>query len=532
MKYIIKTNNWTKRETEYDYDGAGRLIRTIRPNGTVRAQLYDPAGQIRFIEERDSANTLLWMRACKYDSNGNIVETITSPTETTNWTLPADTLAYDNDNRLATWNGFTVTHDADGNMINGPLPGGTGAVHTYDMFDRLVGAGGVTSTYNPDGLRVSAGGISYVVDPNGALSKPLVRQQGGTATKYVWGLGLIYEQTGGNIKTYHADHLGSTVALTNASGAVIDRWEYSSYGTQTYRTGTSDTPFQFHGLLGCMTDANGLVYMRARYYNPRLMRFINADPIGFGGGLNWYAFVGNNPMGFVDPSGLMHDYEMQWALEAAPVFIDAHRRANISKNALAIAQWFINTPGAYYHIPPRRNRSMLLDPHERRAQWVKEIPFESSNANFLLRWAARTQVNAMLDNSLPSLELSDGVHNDLEFNNQATRGQWRYSQITNSRAYVNVSRGESLANAFAAAHQSYNDVQGFMNKFAFKVTKNGEFKVMDVSSANRLSGIEKYDGTFLNRDLGVGLIINELLKYGIPIPANLKKLAGLSDKEL
>jgi len=54
-----------------------------------------------------------------------------------------------------------------------------------------------------------------------------------------------------------------------------------------------------------MTDSNGLCYMRARYYNPRLMRFVNADPSGFGGGLNWYLFGSNNPAGNNDPSGLL-----------------------------------------------------------------------------------------------------------------------------------------------------------------------------------------------------------------------------------
>jgi hypothetical protein len=44
--------------------------------------------------------------------------------------------------------------------------------------------------------------------------------------------------------------------------------------------------------------------MRARYYNPLLMRFINADPIGFAGGSNWYAYAGNNPLLFLDPTGL------------------------------------------------------------------------------------------------------------------------------------------------------------------------------------------------------------------------------------
>jgi RHS repeat-associated protein len=64
------------------------------------------------------------------------------------------------------------------------------------------------------------------------------------------------------------------------------------------------SPYQFNGGFGVETDASGLLYMRNRYYNPRLMRFVNADPIGFDGGNNWYAFCGNNPISFFDPLGL------------------------------------------------------------------------------------------------------------------------------------------------------------------------------------------------------------------------------------
>jgi len=53
-----------------------------------------------------------------------------------------------------------------------------------------------------------------------------------------------------------------------------------------------------------MTDANGLLYMRARYYNPYLCRFINPDPAGFAGGLNWYCFADGNPISLNDPFGL------------------------------------------------------------------------------------------------------------------------------------------------------------------------------------------------------------------------------------
>ena len=53
-----------------------------------------------------------------------------------------------------------------------------------------------------------------------------------------------------------------------------------------------------------MTEPNDLIYMRARYYDRKTGRFISEDPIGFEGGLNLYAYVSGNPVGFVDPSGL------------------------------------------------------------------------------------------------------------------------------------------------------------------------------------------------------------------------------------
>ena len=73
---------------------------------------------------------------------------------------------------------------------------------------------------------------------------------------------------------------GSTVALTDGNGNVTDRIEYSTYGSITYRTNDpttpTDTPFLFNGRYGVMTvpTPDGLLYMRARYYNPYLCRFL------------------------------------------------------------------------------------------------------------------------------------------------------------------------------------------------------------------------------------------------------------------
>jgi RHS repeat-associated protein len=121
---------------------------------------------------------------------------------------------------------------------------------------------------------------------------------------WAWLYQISETATATNTLTYHFDFRGSTVALTDDNGRVTDRIEYSAYGLTTYRTGTSDTPFLFNGRYGVMTDSNGLLYMRARYYNPYLCRFINPDPSGFAGGLNHYVFASGNPVSLFDPFGL------------------------------------------------------------------------------------------------------------------------------------------------------------------------------------------------------------------------------------
>jgi RHS repeat-associated protein len=97
------------------------------------------------------------------------------------------------------------------------------------------------------------------------------------------------------------------------TAATTDGVEYNIYGKILHRTdgrtlhrlGTTNTPFLYVGQFGIQTDPNGLHHMRTRYYNPHLMRFLNADPIGFAGGSNWYSYAGNSPpLLFIDPTGL------------------------------------------------------------------------------------------------------------------------------------------------------------------------------------------------------------------------------------
>src|SRR5437764_1264639 len=144
-----------------------------------------------------------------------------------------------------------------------------------------------------------------MINPGAALSQVLIRVKNGVTNYYVYGVGLLYEvDDAGNTKTYHYDYRGSTVAITDGNGNITDRIEYSAYGLTTYRSGTTDTPFLYNGRYGVMTDANGLLFMRSRYYNPYLCRFVNSDPSGFAGGLNWYAYADGNPVSLLDPFGL------------------------------------------------------------------------------------------------------------------------------------------------------------------------------------------------------------------------------------
>jgi len=103
---------------------------------------------------------------------------------------------------------------------------------------------------------------------------------------------------------YHRDHQGSIVALTDSAGTVVESFTYDNhYGTIINHTKTTETnnPYAYTGR---ELDTDELYYYRARYYDPQIQRFISEDPIGFDSGdFNFYRYVGNSPINFIDPSG-------------------------------------------------------------------------------------------------------------------------------------------------------------------------------------------------------------------------------------
>ena len=319
-KRLKTVTDWANRVTTYTWDTGGRLTGITRPNGVTRTNLFDDAGRLNRIYERDNQGRLLVYFKYSFDDDGRLTSRYRLP-KPQPFTLPVNSSAYDADNRLQTWNGQSVVHDSDGNMTSGPLGAAGWVSYNFDARNRLTSVGTVGSGftyygYDAENNRISVTGAEgttkYLIDPHGdALPRVLIREKPDVSTTtYVYGVGLLYEvnDTTGDATYYHFDNIGNTSALTGPTGTLTDRVEYSPYGQVTYRTGTTDTPFLYVGQLGVMQEPNGLRYMRARYYSPELMRFINADPIGFAGGMNWYGYCGNSPLLNVDPSGNSYLY--------------------------------------------------------------------------------------------------------------------------------------------------------------------------------------------------------------------------------
>jgi RHS repeat-associated protein len=99
-----------------------------------------------------------------------------------------------------------------------------------------------------------------------------------------------------------ADGLGSALALLDPAGAVQAQYTYDAFGETTATGEASANAVQYTGR---ENDGTGLYYYRARYYSPRLQRFVSEDPLGFAAGdANLYGYVGNAPTMWVDPLGL------------------------------------------------------------------------------------------------------------------------------------------------------------------------------------------------------------------------------------
>ena len=235
---------------------------------------------------------------------------------------------YDSENRLLMKDGasaVTMQYDKNGNLIKRTDGIGQAAAVShfgYDAFGRLTSfssdSANAKYTYNPEGMRsgktVNEISTRYIYDNGNILSSV----SDGSYTSYNRGTELISVSQYGKEKLYYqTDSHGDVTALHTPDGTEAHSYQYTAYGdevraahpsfgenvtSQLWQTEvTADqNPFRY---CGEYTDPEtGLIYLRNRYYDPTVGRFISEDPAK--DGMNWYVYCGNNPVNFTDPLGL------------------------------------------------------------------------------------------------------------------------------------------------------------------------------------------------------------------------------------
>ncbi|WP_197471718.1 MULTISPECIES: RHS repeat domain-containing protein [Methylomonas] len=276
LRTVSTQNGTTLTQVEaYAYDAYGNRRQRTAQDSSVRRYLYDAAQQLTQVRSGSDTGTLL--TSYSYDNAGNQ----TQRSGGVNLTL-----AYDALDRLASASGAGLAesyrYDHQGRRIE-TVSNGTPTRFVYSGRDIL-------SEY---GANWNAAQAHYAY---AGLDQPLLRN------------------TPSGNAYYHADGLGSVVATSNAAGAVTASARYDAFGQTLAKTGTIPR----YGYAGREPDQTGLIYYRARTYDPGLGRFGQRDPAGFADGINPYAYVGNNPISFSDPLGLSKQLPSIWTASTYP----------------------------------------------------------------------------------------------------------------------------------------------------------------------------------------------------------------------
>ncbi len=334
---LTKIADSSNLATSYAYDAASKLTSRTLPNNVVTTYTYDGLDRLTRLKDAKN-NTVIADNNYTYNTAGAITQNIDQSgthaygydavdrlTSATYTGTPAETYTYDSvgnrtsSQRSATYsyqpvNRLTATstasylYDNNGNMITKSDSTGT-TQFAWDFENRLTqvvtpSSGSVTYKYDALGHRIqsapsSGASTNLTYDGNDVAQD---KTSMNVITEYLNGPGIdnkIRQKTGSTLYYFAQDHLGSTTALTDSKGALVERQSYDAYGNSAGSTRTR------YGLTGRERDSlTGLLYYRARFYDPQLGRFISEDPIGLAGGINSFAYVGNNPVLYRDPGGL------------------------------------------------------------------------------------------------------------------------------------------------------------------------------------------------------------------------------------
>ncbi len=190
-------------------------------------------------------------------------------------------------------------------MVSAVSGGGTVGLR-YDPLGRLYE---VTDTSGSQ-RRLYYDGADLVLEysGSGALLRRFVHGPGAGDDALLWYEGSTVSNA--TRRHLHADRLGSIVAVTDYQGNLLAANAWDEFGVPDQN---NLGRFQYTGQ--AWVPELGMFYYKARMYSPTLGRFMQTDPIGYGDGMNMYAYVGNDPVNFVDPTGLWE--ERGWVIDNA-----------------------------------------------------------------------------------------------------------------------------------------------------------------------------------------------------------------------
>lgn len=166
--------------------------------------------------------------------------------------------------------------------------------YTYNVLGQLIQENNHIYTYDRAGKLVS-----FIYADREVITE---EDEAGEHIRYIRGHELLASDSAHARTYYHyaCDEMGSITDITDTNGTVLNHYAYDAFGNRTVEEESVENRF---GFAGEMLDAvTGQYYLRARFYNPVIARFLSEDTY-YGDGLNLYAYCYNNPVGYVDPSG-------------------------------------------------------------------------------------------------------------------------------------------------------------------------------------------------------------------------------------
>jgi len=255
------------RTVTYTYDAFGNRLKMTTPEGET-TYTYNDLSQLVILTDPDGAVT-----SFRYDNNGNLIERKT-PDATTHY-------AYDYENRLTRYEDSEVVaefiYDGDGNRV---------------------------------AKLVNGDQTNYINNINGWLTQVLQEADDDWRVNksYVMGLERIHQiDRTGNPSFYLFDSPGKSVAgLTDTSGVLVNSYEYDVFGEAATKTESIDNVYTYNGEQ--RDPETGLIFLRHRYYDPIIGRFLTRDALPgshmLPQSINSYVYVENDPVNYVDPIGM------------------------------------------------------------------------------------------------------------------------------------------------------------------------------------------------------------------------------------